>query len=171
MSEPGQDYIFLERENDIINWYGEILEPSVVYDIKIGGCVRICVGFQEGCENLYFLITETNVNGDINRFKGKGYDVYDPSHKEFIDKEFEFTSKNIIEVWWTETWEKSNPIAAAKQAEKYSNIICDFCNEKITTNIFHCFDCNDFDLCENCKDKEGNGHFNTHEIECVYELS
>ena len=45
--EKDQEYVFLERIGNLYNWSGDILEESKIYEVKVGGCVRISVGFQD----------------------------------------------------------------------------------------------------------------------------
>jgi hypothetical protein len=53
---------------------------------------------------------------------------------------------------------------------KHSNIICDGCDGSIVGFRFNCIECEDFDLCQSCDDKEfeNESHLKTHQVLRVY---
>jgi len=160
--EKDQEYVLIERKGKLYNWSGEVLDLSEIYDIKIKGLVRIKVGFQEkDIENLYFEVTEICVNGDKDKFKGKGYDVYEPRHEEMIDKEIEFESKHIIEIWEKDGEErKEKQLRYNDFRRKCYNFYCDVCKEVIKSTRYHCILCNNdnFDMCQNCFTTQSHEH-------------
>lgn len=161
--EEGQEYILLERQGKLYDWPGNALDLSEIYEIKPTGCVRIKVGLPDkNWENLYFKVTEVGVNGDKDRFKGIGYDVYGPNYTGLIDKEIEFESKHIIEIWWKsqEARDKYELEQEAKDWILTSEYYCNGCEESIFNPQprYHCLGCDDFDLCQKCFKNKGHEH-------------
>jgi hypothetical protein len=128
---PDQEYVFLKRIGNLHNWGGDVLDVNDLYTVRKDDYVRVKVGFQDQeWENLYFSITERNVNGNKDILKGRGVDIYGPWHTMFIDKEFEINTDEIIELWkrgceectWDELCEtcKSEMDTVAKQGYSLS---------------------------------------------------
>jgi len=44
---------------------------------------------------------------------------------------------------------------------------CDNCSQTIKKSRFHCENCGDFDLCENCKQTYPSSHSSQHTLLCL----
>lgn len=164
--EKGQEYVLLERqEGGLYDWSGNVLDLSEIYEVKVSGRVRIKVGLSDkGWENLYFDVTEICVNGDKDKFKGKGVDVYNPMYEGLIDKEIDFESKHIIEIWYKDLevqqklWDEMDKMD--KNGEWCSFYNCNLCGEEIETIRYHCKICDEdnFDMCKACYTEKKHEH-------------
>jgi len=47
------------------------------------------------------------------------------------------------------------------------NFTCDVCDKPIRGQRYHCFVCQDFDLCSNCKNTQTGNHSSGHQMLCL----